>query len=166
MFGETRLRGLEPPQPGLTHPGLDRTCLHVVLSVLRDDRGKLLLRRLVSRLCASHPSPKLASFALAGALAGLAGYLSAAQSGFVNPEILSWRESGNVLLMVILGGAGTTFGPLVGAFVLVLLEEWFSWLTQRWQLLLGAAIVMLVLFLPGGLGNLYARVRNLRAARG
>jgi len=109
---------------------------------------------------------KLASFTLAGALAGLAGYLSAAQYGFVNPEIVSWHQSGNVLLMVILGGAGTTFGPLVGAFVLVLLEEWFSWLTQRWQLLLGAAIVLLVLFLPGGFGNLYARVRNLRAARG
>ena len=90
---------------------------------------------------------KLASFTLAGAL--------------VNPEIVSWHQSGNVLLMVILGGAGTTFGPLVGAFVLVLLEEWFSWLTQRWQLLLGASIVLLVLFLPGGLGNLYGRIRRI-----
>jgi branched-chain amino acid transport system permease protein len=105
---------------------------------------------------------KLASFALAGALAGLAGYLSAAQYGFVNPEILSWHQSGNVLLMVILGGSGTPFGPIAGAFVLVLLEEWFSQLTQHWQLLLGAAIVLLVLFLPGGLGNLFARVRRVR----
>ncbi len=107
---------------------------------------------------------KLASFTIAGALAGLAGYLSAAQYGFVNPEILSWHQSGNVLLMVILGGSGTAFGPIAGAFVLVLLEDWFSSLTQRWQLLLGASIVLLVLFLPGGLGNVYARVRRSIAA--
>ena len=105
---------------------------------------------------------KLTSFTLAGALAGLAGYLSAAQYGFVNPEILSWHQSGNVLLMVILGGSGTPFGPIGGAFVLVLLEEWFSQLTQHWQLLLGTAIVLLVLFLPGGFGNVYARVRRVR----
>jgi len=108
---------------------------------------------------------KLASFTLAGAFAGLACYLSAAQYGFVNPEILSWHQSGNVLLMVILGGSGTAFGPIIGAFALVLLEEWFSWLTQRWQLLLGGAIVLLVLFLPGGFGNLYGRVRRMREHR-
>jgi len=108
---------------------------------------------------------KLASFMLAGALAGLAGYLSAAQYGFVNPEILSWRQSGDVLLMVILGGAGTALGPIAGAFALVLLEEWFAWLTQRWQLLLGATIVLLVLLMPGGLANLYGRVRRIRMYR-
>src|SRR5438094_5033139 len=74
---------------------------------------------------------KLASFSLAGAFAGLAGYLSAVQYGFVNPEIVSWRQSGNVLLMVILGGSGTALGPIAGAFALVLLEECVSWLTQR-----------------------------------
>ncbi|HEY2818214.1 MAG TPA: branched-chain amino acid ABC transporter permease [Casimicrobiaceae bacterium] len=108
---------------------------------------------------------KLASFTMAGALAGLAGYLSAAQYGFVNPEILSWHQSGNVLLMVILGGAGTALGPIAGAFALVLLEEWFAWLTQRWQLLLGATIVLLVLFMPGGLANLYGHVRRSRVHR-
>jgi branched-chain amino acid transport system permease protein len=110
---------------------------------------------------------KLASFTLAGALAGLAGYLSAAQYGFVNPEILSWHQSGNVLLMVILGGAGTPFGPIAGAFVLVLLEEVISSRTTHWQLWLGTAIVLLVLFLPGGIGNTFARVRrNLFHANG
>jgi branched-chain amino acid transport system permease protein len=100
---------------------------------------------------------KLASFGIAGALAGLAGYLSAAQDGFVNPEILSWHQSGNVLLMVILGGAGTPYGPIAGAFVLVSMEEILSSLTNHWQLWLGAAIVLLVLFLPGGLGNAVRR---------
>jgi branched-chain amino acid transport system permease protein len=103
---------------------------------------------------------KLASFTLAGALAGLAGYLSAAQYGFVNPEILSWHQSGNVLLMVILGGSGTPYGPIAGAFVLVLMEELFSSLTKHWQLWLGTAIVLLVLFLPGGLGHLFRRMRR------
>ena len=102
---------------------------------------------------------KLASFAIAGALAGMAGYLAAAQDGFVSPEILSWHQSGNVLLMVILGGAGTPYGPIAGAFVLVSMEEILSSLTSHWQLWLGAAIVLLVLFLPGGLGNAIRRVR-------
>jgi len=103
---------------------------------------------------------KLAAFTLAGALAGLAGYLLAAQSGFVNPEILSWHQSGNVLLMVILGGAGTPYGPIVGAFALTLLHEFFSSVTKHWQLFLGATIVLIVLFMPGGLGHLVRRVRR------
>jgi len=103
---------------------------------------------------------KLASFGIAGALAGLAGYLSAAQDGFVSPEILSWHQSGNVLLMVILGGVGTPYGPIAGAFVLVSMEEVLSSLTNHWQLWLGAAIVLLVLFLPGGLGNAFRRART------
>lgn len=103
---------------------------------------------------------KLAAFTLAGALAGLAGYLLAAQSGFVNPEILSWHESGNVLLMVILGGAGTPYGPIVGAFALTALHEFFSSVTRHWQLFLGAAIVLIVLFMPGGLGHLFRRIRR------
>jgi branched-chain amino acid transport system permease protein len=103
---------------------------------------------------------KLAAFTLAGALAGLAGYLLAAQSGFVNPEILSWHQSGNVLLMVILGGAGTPYGPIVGAFALTMLHEFFSSVTRHWQLFLGAAIVLIVLFMPGGLGHLVRRIRR------
>lgn len=105
---------------------------------------------------------KLAGFALAGALAGLAGYLSAVQFGFVNPEILSWHQSGNVLLMVILGGMGSLHGAVAGAFAFVLMQEFFSSLTKHWQLLLGAVIVLLVLFLPGGLSKLSDRLkRNL-----
>lgn len=103
---------------------------------------------------------KLAAFTLAGGLAGLAGWLLAAQSGFVNPEILSWHQSGNVLLMVILGGAGTPYGPIVGAFALTLLHEIFSTLTTHWQLWLGVSIVLIVLFMPGGLGHLARRVRR------
>ena len=82
------------------------------------------------------------------------------QFGFVNPEILSWHQSGNVLLMLILGGLGTLHGAVVGAFAFVALQEVFQSLTTRWQLLLGAAIVLLVLFMPGGLASIPARFRR------
>ena len=104
---------------------------------------------------------KVASFTIAGGLAGLAGYLSAMQFGFVNPEILSWHQSGNVLLMLILGGLGTLYGGVAGAFAFVALSEAFSSVTTRWQLLLGGTIVLLVIFLPGGLASVGARFRQM-----
>lgn len=106
---------------------------------------------------------QLASFTLSGALAGISGYLAAVQFGFVNPEILSWHQSGAVLMMVILGGMGTLYGPVIGAFAFVLLREvlsnqaWFgSWATH-WQLALGLFIMAVALFLPQGLAGLLAR---------
>ena len=69
---------------------------------------------------------KLGAFVLAGALAGLAGYLAACQFGFVNPEILAWHQSGTVLMMVILGGMGKLHGAVLGAFGYVLLQEFLS----------------------------------------
>jgi len=105
---------------------------------------------------------KLASFTLAGALAGLAGYLSALQFGFVNPELLSWHQSGNVLLMLILGGIGTLYGAIAGAFAFVALTELFQAMTRHWQLLLGAAIILLVIAFPGGLASVSNRFRRTR----
>ncbi len=103
---------------------------------------------------------KLASFTLAGTLAGLAGYLSALQFGFVNPELLSWHQSGNVLLMLILGGVGSLYGAVVGAFAFVALTEVFQAATIHWQLLLGTAIILLVILLPGGLASIAGRFRR------
>ncbi len=103
---------------------------------------------------------KLASFTIAGALAGLAGYLSAMQYGFVNPELFSWHQSGNVLLMVILGGIGSLYGAVAGAFALVLLQELFQSWTTHWQLPFGASILALVLLLPGGLASVAGRLRR------
>ncbi len=80
---------------------------------------------------------KLAAFVLAGTIAGLAGYLAAAKEGYVNPEMMAWHQSGTVLMMLILGGMGTLFGAVLGAFSYVLLQEWFSALTKHWQLLMG-----------------------------
>ncbi len=108
---------------------------------------------------------KLASFAVAGALAGLAGYLSALQFGFVNPELLSWHQSGNVLLMLILGGQGSLYGAVVGAFAFVAMEEIYSSVTTHWQLLLGGTIILLVIFLPGGLASVAKRFQRTLIGR-
>ncbi len=111
---------------------------------------------------------KLASFTIAGGIAGLAGYLSALQFGYANPELLSWHESGNVLVMVILGGAGRAHGGVVGAFAFVALRELFQTLTPHWQLPFGVSIILLVMLLPGGLLPFFVRVERAvveRAAR-
>jgi branched-chain amino acid transport system permease protein len=103
---------------------------------------------------------KLAAFVLAGGVAGLAGYLDAAQYGYVNPEFFGWQESGSVLMMVILGGIGSLFGPILGAFALTLLQDVlsdeaiFHGFHKHWLLPMGVFIVLAVLLLPRGIGGL------------
>ena len=93
---------------------------------------------------------KLVCFVIAGAMAGLAGYLAAVQFGVVNPEMLGWHLSGSALMMVILGGMGTLAGPILGAFSMMFLEEIFQTITKHWQLFIGAVIVLVALsFLAG-----------------
>ncbi len=104
---------------------------------------------------------KLASFVIAGALAGLAGYLDAAQFGFVNPDLFGWRQSGIVLMMVILGGMGTLYGPILGAFALVLLQDYLAGETRHWLLPMGLFIILAVLALPTGLGGLFQQLGAL-----
>lgn len=94
---------------------------------------------------------KLAAFVFAGALAGLAGWLSAVQFGVVNPDFLAWHLSGSVMMMVILGGMGTLVGPAIGAAAMMLAELWLQGLTKHWQLLMGGFIVLVALLLPRGL---------------
>lgn len=101
---------------------------------------------------------KLAAFTLAGGLAGVAGFLYAVLFGFVTPEYLSWHQSGNVLMMVILGGMGNLAGAVIGAFAFIGLQEMFADWTKHWQLLMGGVIVAAVLFMPGGLSALPGRV--------
>lgn len=103
---------------------------------------------------------KLGAFTLAGALGGLAGFLYAVLLGFVTPELLSWHESGNVLLMVILGGMGNLVGAIAGAFAFEAMREVFADLTKYWQLLMGGVIVAVVLFLPGGLAGIPGRIKR------
>ena len=113
---------------------------------------------------------KLASFVLAGALAGLAGFLLASRDGVVNPELMAWHNSGEVLLMVILGGLGHLRGAVIGAIAFTLLKEIFSThavmgpLADHWQLTLGIAIIVFVAWLPKGLIGLAKRLSPKGAA--
>ncbi|MGH6948969.1 MAG: branched-chain amino acid ABC transporter permease [Kiloniellales bacterium] len=97
---------------------------------------------------------KLAAFTLSGALAGLAGALIANQTEFVSPAFLEWRYSGEILVMVVLGGMGTLLGPVVGAIAFLLLEEFLSQWTQHWMIVLGPLLLLVVLFARRGLWGL------------
>ena len=99
-------------------------------------------------------SYQLAAFVLAGTLAGLAGYLDATLYGFVNPAEFGWRQSGLVLVTVLLGGKGTLYGPALGALLLAFLEHWGEKVTDHWSALIGLVVIAVVLFLPRGLAGL------------
>jgi branched-chain amino acid transport system permease protein len=107
-------------------------------------------------------SYKLTAFTLAGALAGLAGYLWAAQSGYVNPELMGFHMSAHAIMMVILGGMGNVAGALIGAFGFELFLHFFKDLPKvgefelgkHWQLWMGSLIVLVVLIAPQGLMGL------------
>lgn len=94
---------------------------------------------------------QLIGFVMAGAAAGVAGALHASLFGFVDPTVFFWTTSGEVILMVILGGAGTLFGPLVGAALFLTLFHYLSTLTEHWRLVLGLVFVIVVLYAPRGL---------------
>jgi branched-chain amino acid transport system permease protein len=106
---------------------------------------------------------KLAAFVIAGALAGLAGFLVASRDGVVNPELLAWHNSGEVLLMIILGGLGHLRGAVIGAVAFTLLKEFLSTqafvgpLADHWQLTLGIAIIAFVALLPKGIIGIASR---------
>ena len=97
---------------------------------------------------------KLAAFVLGGALAGLAGYLDATLYGFANPAQFGWRQSGLVLVTVLLGGKGTLYGPALGAVLLSVLEHFAERATEHWNAVVGAAVIAVVLFLPRGVAGL------------
>ena len=103
-------------------------------------------------------SYKLVCFVIAGAGAGLAGALMANHTEFVSPNIMHWTVSGEILVMVVLGGAGTLLGPVFGAAALLLLEEFLTRYTEHWMLALGPILILVVLFAHRGLyGSLVER---------
>ncbi|MBI4245867.1 MAG: branched-chain amino acid ABC transporter permease [Candidatus Rokubacteria bacterium] len=97
---------------------------------------------------------KLTAFVIAGAMCGLAGALLANQTEYLTPEFVHWTRSGEIMFMVILGGMGTLIGPVLGALVLLLLEDVLSAWTVHWQIILGPFLVLVVLFAKRGLAGL------------
>jgi branched-chain amino acid transport system permease protein len=94
---------------------------------------------------------RLVCFIIAGAGAGLAGALIANQTEYVSPGLMHWTRSGEILVMVLLGGMGTLFGPVLGAAALLLVEEVLSIYTEHWMVYLGPFLILVVLFARRGL---------------
>jgi branched-chain amino acid transport system permease protein len=106
---------------------------------------------------------KYIAFVIAGAFGGLAGVLWATTNGQVSPEDVVLTTSVDALLMVVLGGSGTLVGGAIGSAMVVFLREYLSTLVPWWQYVLGGVYVLAILYLPGGLMSIPARVRQWRA---
>jgi branched-chain amino acid transport system permease protein len=119
---------------------------------------------------------RLTAFVIAGAICGLAGALLANHTGFISPATMHWTRSGDLIVMVVLGGMGSSFGPLIGAVALLSLEEALPVLirvaasplfgdvalrmAEYWQIVLGPLFLLVVLFARGGIEGLLAGARR------
>jgi len=120
---------------------------------------------------------RLTCFVIAGALCGLAGALLANHTGFISPATMHWTRSGDLIVMVVLGGMASAFGPLIGAVMLLVLEELLPVLirllasgvvepqvavkvAEYWQVVLGPLFLLVVLFARGGINGLLEGTRR------
>jgi len=101
---------------------------------------------------------RLVCFVIAGTICGLSGALLANNTDFVSPAVMYWTRSGDLMVMVILGGMGSLFGPVIGAIVYLLLEELLSQFTEYWAMIMGPMLLLIVLFAHGGIMGLLGRV--------
>ena len=97
---------------------------------------------------------KLACFVIAGVMGGLSGILLANNADFVSPSMMYWTRSGDLIVMVVLGGMASPFGAVFGAVALLVLEEVLSGITEYWQIILGPLLLLVVLFARGGIDGL------------
>ena len=102
---------------------------------------------------------RLAAFVISGLICGLAGILMANFEKFVSPDMMDWQSSGVLMFMVILGGMGSLFGPVLGAIAYLILSELLSNLTEHWHIIFGPFLVLFVLFVRGGLAGLIGEQR-------
>ena len=109
---------------------------------------------------------QLIAFAIAGAVAGLAGALLANQNSFVSPALLHWSQSGTLMIMVILGGVGQLYGGVLGAAIYLILEEALSARTIHWQLGLGIVLLAVVLYARGGIAAIAMQFLTRRRSSG
>ena len=99
-----------------------------------------------------NPYPfRLTAYAISGMMAGLAGFLLAEQSEFVSPAFMTWQRSGDLIIMVMLGGMASLDGAILGAVFVVLTEEVLSGFTEHWRVIFGPFLILVVLFARGGL---------------
>jgi len=102
---------------------------------------------------------KLLAFTIAGAVAGFAGGLYVIYNGFISSDAVYWTASGDILIMTMLGGAGTLIGPPIGAAVFLLMKNVLSSYSAHWLFIIGAAFICCVMLFPGGIWGSLQRVR-------
>jgi branched-chain amino acid transport system permease protein len=108
---------------------------------------------------------RLICYVIGGTLCGLSGALLANYADFISPATMYWTRSGDLIIMVVLGGMGTPFGPLIGAVALLVLEEVLSGITEYWQIILGPLLLLVVLFAHGGIDGLLKQFSTKDSAK-
>ena len=105
---------------------------------------------------------QLTAFIISGCITSIAGVILANQAQFVSPAFMSWHRSGELIVMVVLGGVGTLAGPIAGAVAALTLEEGLGALSEHWKLFFGLFLVLMVLFSPRGLTGLLEKTGLMR----
>jgi len=106
-------------------------------------------------------SYKLLAYTISGGIAGFAGALYAYYNLFVSPDLSNWMFSGQVMIMVIIGGVGTLLGPAIGAGLFIILQNFISSYTERWSMIMGILLVALVLAGKGGIAHWFAYIGSM-----
>ncbi|OWU83083.1 ABC transporter permease [Oceanicola sp. 22II-s10i] len=105
---------------------------------------------------------QLTAFIISGCITGVAGVILANQAQFVSPAFMSWHKSGELIVMVVLGGVGTLAGPIAGAVAALMLEEWLGHFSDNWKLYFGIFLVLMVLFSPHGITGVLRKMGLVR----
>jgi branched-chain amino acid transport system permease protein len=105
---------------------------------------------------------RLLAFVISGAMCGYAGALLGNFTTFISPEMMDWTRSGELMFMVILGGAGSLFGPVIGTSIFLVLEQVMSGYTIFWHLPFGILLILSVLFLRGGVSGFLGQLGGRR----
>jgi branched-chain amino acid transport system permease protein len=109
---------------------------------------------------------RLAAFVISAVYGGIGGAILAVTTGLADPELAYWTHSGNLVFMAVLGGSGTFPGPAIGALIFVVLQDFVMSVTQYWRFVMGAVLVLLVVFMPQGLsGTIAALVKRRTGGR-
>ena len=146
-------------------------CLYVLQRIVGSPFGRMLatIRENAERaefIGVNVRRYELAAFVLAGAFAGLAGGLFGIFNRGVFPDFAYWTKSSEVLIMTLLGGMGTFYGPAIGALVLILLNQQIVAYTEYWPFVLGTVLVVLLFVFPGGIAGAAAAAARRLARRG
>lgn len=123
-------------------------------------RGAAINERRVKAIGYSTYRYQLVAFVLSGVICGVAGMLLANQNSFISPATMHWTRSAELVIMIILGGSGTVFGPLFGVVAYLMAEELFSSQIVYWQAALGVLLFIIIRFAPGGFDAFFTRRRR------